>query len=215
MRISELAAAAGLPVASLKFYLREGLLPPGEATARNQANYGPQHLERLKLIGTLQGVGGLSLAAIKAVLEALDSPHEHPMKALAATVDRLGPQPEAPPAEAAAWVQNLVARMGWRSRPEASARARLAWALHRAMCASQEAQNEPPDLDDLVQMAQGMDGQAAQEVALVAPQLLAGGPEAIASVVRGIVLWEPVLLELRRLAEEHHSGLLLGFPEDA
>ena len=42
MRISELARAADVPVATIKFYLREGLLPegvadvgdPGAATAR-------------------------------------------------------------------------------------------------------------------------------------------------------------------------------------
>ena len=37
MRISELSTASGVPVPTLKFYLREGLLPPGDAIAVNQA----------------------------------------------------------------------------------------------------------------------------------------------------------------------------------
>ena len=34
MKISELSAATDVPVATLKYYLREGLLPPGEALSR-------------------------------------------------------------------------------------------------------------------------------------------------------------------------------------
>ena len=37
MRISELARRSGLPVATVKYYLREGLLPAGEPTAATQA----------------------------------------------------------------------------------------------------------------------------------------------------------------------------------
>ena len=37
MRISALAAAAGLPVATVKYYLREGLLQSGVATSATQA----------------------------------------------------------------------------------------------------------------------------------------------------------------------------------
>ena len=39
MRISELSARTGVPVATIKYYLREGLLPEGERTAPTQATY--------------------------------------------------------------------------------------------------------------------------------------------------------------------------------
>ena len=39
MRISALSEATGVPVPTLKFYLREGLLHPGEATSRTRAEY--------------------------------------------------------------------------------------------------------------------------------------------------------------------------------
>ena len=39
MRISTLAVAADLPVATVKYYLREGLLHPGVATSATQATY--------------------------------------------------------------------------------------------------------------------------------------------------------------------------------
>ncbi len=72
MRLSELSRAAGVPRSTIKFYLREGLLPPGEAQARNQALYGQRHLERLELIRALREVAGLSLEAVGRVTAELD-----------------------------------------------------------------------------------------------------------------------------------------------
>ena len=39
MRIGELSRLSGVPVATIKYYLREGLLPPGVHSHPNQANY--------------------------------------------------------------------------------------------------------------------------------------------------------------------------------
>ena len=49
MRISGLAERTGVPVATLKYYLREGLLHAGTATARTQAVYDTTHVERVRL----------------------------------------------------------------------------------------------------------------------------------------------------------------------
>ena len=38
MRIAELSRRSGDSIPSIKFYLREGLLPAGTATGRNQAD---------------------------------------------------------------------------------------------------------------------------------------------------------------------------------
>jgi DNA-binding transcriptional MerR regulator len=73
MRISELSSTSGVPVATIKFYLREGLLPPGALTSANQAEYSTKHVERLRLIRALIDVGGLSVASAGAVLAAIDS----------------------------------------------------------------------------------------------------------------------------------------------
>jgi DNA-binding transcriptional MerR regulator len=72
MRISELSQESGLPIATIKFYLREGLLPPGERTARNQAAYGKDHLSRLHLISALTVVGRLPLSAVREIVTALE-----------------------------------------------------------------------------------------------------------------------------------------------
>lgn len=71
VRISELSRRSGVPNATIKYYLREGLLPPGRATAATQAEYDESHLRRLRLIRALTGVRGLSVAGAKRVLDAM------------------------------------------------------------------------------------------------------------------------------------------------
>ena len=41
VRIAELSSRSGTSIPSIKYYLREGLLPAGTSTGRNQADYGP------------------------------------------------------------------------------------------------------------------------------------------------------------------------------
>ena len=75
MRVSELSQATGVPVPTIKYYLREGLLPRGETTTSpNQASYGDEHVARLRLIRSLLDVGGLSVATVRDVLAAVDDP---------------------------------------------------------------------------------------------------------------------------------------------
>ena len=72
MRISDLARISGVPLPTIKFYIRERLLHRGRPTARNQAEYGEEHLARLQLIRVLAGIGRLSLSSVRRVLAALD-----------------------------------------------------------------------------------------------------------------------------------------------
>ena len=74
MRISELSRHSGVPTTTIKFYIREGLLPAGTRSHRNQATYGEGHLQRLDLICTLRDVAGLSLDVVRKVLEQVDGP---------------------------------------------------------------------------------------------------------------------------------------------
>ena len=66
-RIDELARKAGLTVDTVRYYAREGLLPPPRKAGRHRL-YGPDHLERLTRIRELQE-RRFSLAAIKALLD--------------------------------------------------------------------------------------------------------------------------------------------------
>ncbi|WIM67912.1 MerR family transcriptional regulator [Corynebacterium breve] len=81
MRIAELSKRSGIGVSTIKFYLREKLLPAGERTQTNQALYGDRHLVRLQLIRALSEVGRLTLAEIGQILAVLDR-QETPVAAL-------------------------------------------------------------------------------------------------------------------------------------
>lgn len=72
MKISDLSQVSGVAVPSIKFYLREGLLPAGEKTGPNQAVYGADHVERLALIRSLSQDAGLSIEQIAQCLRAAD-----------------------------------------------------------------------------------------------------------------------------------------------
>ncbi len=74
MRISELSRRTDVPVTRIKYYIREGLLQPGERSQRNQATYGEAHIDALRLIRALRETAGLSVEAVGAVIAELKRP---------------------------------------------------------------------------------------------------------------------------------------------
>jgi DNA-binding transcriptional MerR regulator len=70
LRVSDLAKAAGVSLATIHYYLREGLLAPVKKTARNMAYYSPQSVDDIRFIKELQVKRYLPLSAIKLVLKA-------------------------------------------------------------------------------------------------------------------------------------------------
>ena len=202
MRISELARRGGLPVATVKYYLREGLLPAGESTAATQAQYGESHVERLLLIRALLGPGGLSISAARAVLEVVDDPTTSVHEALGAAHYALpSAHTDLPPDELSRAREHLR-RWGWKTDDASPSLAVLAAALH----ALQTAHFDTPDelLDRYADAAATL---AEQDVASVPTGSTA---EAVRFVVIGTVLLEPVLLALRRLAQENVSARRLA-----
>jgi DNA-binding transcriptional MerR regulator len=79
-RISDLARETGVPVGTIKFYMREGMLPPPTLkTGRNMAYYDRTFVERIRCIRELQQKRFLPLDVIKAILDgnsAVISPRE-------------------------------------------------------------------------------------------------------------------------------------------
>ena len=65
-RVEQLASSCGISVDTVRYYQSRGLLPPPEREGR-VAWYGPEHVERLEAIRSLQGKG-LTLAAIRRVV---------------------------------------------------------------------------------------------------------------------------------------------------
>lgn len=74
MRISALSARTEVPIGTIKFYLREGLLAPGRQTSRTTAEYDESHVERIRLVRALTDAGGLGIAAVRRIVEVLDAP---------------------------------------------------------------------------------------------------------------------------------------------
>jgi DNA-binding transcriptional MerR regulator len=73
LRISELAERAGVPVATVRHYLREGLLPEPVRTSRNMAYYPPGFVDRIRLIKQLQEERFMPLRLIRDLLEREDA----------------------------------------------------------------------------------------------------------------------------------------------
>src|SRR5881227_2844172 len=67
LTIEALAHETGLSVRNLRSHQARGLLPPPEVRGR-VGYYGPEHVERLRLIAELQAQG-LHLKAVKQLLE--------------------------------------------------------------------------------------------------------------------------------------------------
>ncbi len=210
MRIAELSARAGTSVPSIKFYLREGLLAPGVATSRNQAEYDDTHVRRLRLIRALIDVGGLSVTAARDVLTAVDAAEvpDHELLgvahyALGRTVRRDTTDPVWQ--QAREEVLSHLRQRGWRvdeSSPNLD-RAADAVAAMRALGQEDLLDCFPVQLEAVEQIAR------AEVDAVIRrgdPALMVEG------VVTGTILGETIVAALRRLAQEHISATLLEPP---
>jgi DNA-binding transcriptional MerR regulator len=98
MRMRDLEKASGVGRETIRYYIREGLLPEPVRASRNSASYSEDHVQRLKAIKRLQEERFLPLSVIRTLLEAEDGdrwllPAEFPMldALLAQRLDAAGP----------------------------------------------------------------------------------------------------------------------------
>lgn len=203
MRMAELSRSSGVPTATVKYYLREGLLPPGEATAPNQAFYGQEHLDRLALIRALREAAGLPIATIARVFAAMDR-HQEDSRAdyLSIAIGALSEPLEVAEhemhehAQACAQVGELLDRLGWdvdADSPGHDDLVRALMGIHRFL---------PGLITDVGQLVPY--GTAVRSLADVEiPETYDPATDRSAVLrfsVLGTVLFEPVLLALRKLA---------------
>ncbi|KAF2418058.1 MerR family transcriptional regulator [Microbacterium sp. B35-30] len=194
MKISELSELSGVPVATVKFYIREGMLARGEALSATRAEYGEEHLSRLRLIAALADVRGLPLARVREVLALIDAPLDDPMETLGRAVGALPPyvdggRDDYPRAREA------IAELGLTYDADFTAVAQLDEALRALDAAGLDASPAA-----LARYGAAMRQVAADEVA---PMGAMSPPEAVAYAVLGTAMYEPVMLALRRLAHHH------------
>jgi DNA-binding transcriptional MerR regulator len=69
LKMRELSEASGVSSATIKHYLREGLLPEPVRTSRNMAYYPPEFVDRIRLIKQLQEERFMPLKLIKDVID--------------------------------------------------------------------------------------------------------------------------------------------------
>ena len=197
MWMAELAARSGLSVPTVKYYLREGLLHAGEATGATRARYDESHVRRLRLIRALTDVAGLRLETVRQVLEDIagaGSWHE----AVGSAHVRLAMTDAAPASVASRTrVDALLDRQGWQLDVDSPQRQLLARSLDAL------ADLDHPISDDLLDLyAEAMKPVAAREVSGVRSSDREASAE---GAVIGTVLQEPVLLAVRRIAQENAS----------
>ena len=204
MRISELSQRSGVPVGTIKYYIREGLLPTGERTARTQAEYDEHHLQRLELIRALREGADLSISTLSRVFAVMGTRKQHKRATfLSVAVDALTEPVDVPETEQDEYAvareqvrQLLDHELGWNTDPGSPGREDLTRALvhvHRYL----------PDLvthpRDLVPHAEAM--RRLADRAIPDSYDPDSDPEgALRLAVLGTALFEPVILALRKLA---------------
>ena len=202
MRVSELVERSGVPLATVKYYIREGLLPPGRTTSTTRACYGEEHLRRLRLIKALTGVAGLPLARVREVVDAVD----HPDRDLPSTLGRAVRALSAAPSPTGADAGSAAVASG--SNPRA----------HAAL--EQVGQGFEPDYPAVAQLEAALAAAEQAGMPVTAERMAVYGshvraiaqeevdalPEdaglAAEQAVLGTILFEPVIAALRRVAHQ-------------
>jgi DNA-binding transcriptional MerR regulator len=206
MQLAELSRRSAVSIATIKYYLRCGLLIPGERITATRADYGEHHVHRLRLIRALIGVGRLSVNATKEILDAItaeqDDPDQVIVKVLSAgSADQEDKQaegavtPAKPDTSGVMGARSLIAEMGW--------------CVSRAAPATKDLGDI---LDALTELGLEIEwqtllpyAQLADEVSKLDSDQMHGVAGASVSAQRAVlvtVLLEPALLALRRLAFE-------------
>ena len=202
MWMAELASRSGVSVATIKYYLREGLLPAGESTGATRSRYDDTHVRRLRLIRALTDVAGLRLDTVRQVLEGIEGARSwHDAVGSAHTrLSGAGDDTAPPSSGSLSRVDALLRRQRWElgaDHPQAAVLARTLDALDGL---------EHPVGDDLLDLyAAAMRPVAQHEVSAVRAD---DRDASIEAAVIGTLVQEPLLLAIRRIAQENVSRTL-------
>ncbi|WP_336209211.1 MerR family transcriptional regulator [Nonomuraea sp. LPB2021202275-12-8] len=200
--MADLSADAGVPVPTIKYYLREGLLPPGRPLSRNQAEYGPEHVRRLRLVRALADYGGLGIATIRELIRHMEDPGVARGELLGAAQQTVTAHHDARPGEhvlqAGDLVAGLLARKGWDD---------LAGHPAGRIMVGVVASLLELGLDDVIEALDDY-AAAAEAAAEVDLRVLGDATDrerAVEIVVVGTLLGDTLMAAMRRLAQAHTS----------
>ncbi|NLE78896.1 MAG: MerR family transcriptional regulator [Rhodococcus sp.] len=203
MRVSELVARSGVPLATVKYYLREGLLMPGEATSATQATYGDEHLDRLALIKALSNAG-LAIPRIRTILRLIEKPDDSRFELLGKVIAQLPPYvSDAEDGEHQDYprARRVLEQLGQIYDPRFVAVAQLERALEAA-----EAAGIPMDDERVAAYGEHIRGIAETDIRMMPTGAAAGQAQ---YAVLGTILYEPIIAALRRLAHQDLTAKLL------
>ncbi|MQY39401.1 hypothetical protein SRB17_74230 [Streptomyces sp. RB17] len=213
MRLAELSRRSGVSTATIKYYLREGLLSPGHQINTTTAEYGDGHLRRLRLVRAMIQVGGLPVATVREVLRNVDDDSLGRTIRLGAALWALPQVPE--PDEDDAFVRaahreadELLDRVGWSNAKELTTISPAYRSLVVAVAAFRRLGYEWGH-ELLVSYARLMHEVAKLDLDFV--ETHPSEAERVETAVLGAVLTEPILQALRRLAQEEESARRYGF----
>jgi DNA-binding transcriptional MerR regulator len=208
MQVSELVSVTGIPLATVKYYLREGLLPAGRRITARSSEYGEEHVRRLALLRILRDVGAIPVLRLRELVETVETPrlsvHEmfsRASDAIAAGARREQESTLVPSPEAAAMVDAVLRAMGWRHvRPEAVDMENLRRVVSQLLATG---------LFSVDEEGLAFYARIADEVARAEISALPDDDDRAAHLERmvvGTVAFGEILSILRRLAEEEHSA---------
>lgn len=166
MKLSELARITGASTASIKFWIRGGMLPAGELRNQTTAVYEQRHVDRIALIQTLRSEFDASSERIRGLTDLIEDPSRSVLDIMeACQVIATGMEvAESADDAQAALIGRLHDRMGWlRFDSVASA------ALVRALAGSAQV-GYAYDIDDLVHYAQALEPIAIADIGSIHPE---------------------------------------------
>ena len=209
MKISEVAERGGATVSTVKYYLRERLVPEGERLSPNQTAYDESHVRRVRLVRALLETGGLSIAAAKRVLSTIDADDTPLPYAFEAAQHALGVGgASAAPAssDARGRIQELAETRSWRisnDNPGLDVAARVVDGLGAIGF-------EPSD-DYLAAYASAATSMARADLTAL---LTRDDPDLTAELmIVGTVLGDALSAGLRRLAQQDATAEFFPLPE--
>ncbi|MCJ0906987.1 MerR family transcriptional regulator [Rhodococcus sp. ARC_M6] len=199
MKISELSARSGVALPTVKYYLREGLLMPGEPTSATGARYGSEHIRRLGLIRALSGAG-LAIPRIRAVLRLIEATEYSEFETFGRAIAQLPPYVDVAPDAEFPRAKKVLDFLGQVYEPRYVGVAHLEQALIGL-------EDAGLTLSETRLRAYGEHIRAIAEVEIelmptASTEEGTSTEEAIRYAVLGTAMYEPVLMALRRLAHQ-------------
>ncbi|MFD9394701.1 MerR family transcriptional regulator [Streptomyces sp. NPDC060000] len=213
MRLSGLSERSGVSTATIKYYLREGLLPPGRQVNATTAEYDEEHLRRLRLVRAMIQVGRLPVATVREILGHVDDDSLGRTIRLGAALWALPQVPE-PDAEdryvraARQEADELLRTLGWSNAALLTSISPAYRSLVVAVAALRRLGHEW-DAELLVSYARLMHRAAVLDLDFVDSR--ESEAERIETAVLGAILVDPMLQALHRLAQEEESARRYGF----